>query len=259
MRNGLIWFVVLVVFGLLLSGCDETVKDAPHYRLKAGSAGEGMAVPTTTEVDLVEKMAMHRAQYRQYLEKVRDYYSSVGYSTRAAWAERELKQLDQVVQYKYLMPAEVAGSGLRARDSVAAADELFDAGMKYYRDGSGLFGFSDSAKLRQSLNKFNELIRDYPTSDKIDDASYRAAEIYEYFGDYEVAAVYYQRTFQWDPLTPYPARFKAARVLDKNLLMKPEALELYKLAVEEESRYKENTEKAQKRIQDLTNSENMVE
>ena len=41
--------------------------------------------------------------------------------------------------------------------------------------------------LRVALDKYNQLIRKHPPSDKIDDAAYRAAGIYEYFKDYTIA------------------------------------------------------------------------
>jgi len=108
------------------------------------------------------------------------------------------------------------------------------------------------AKLRQALGLYNDLIQQYPTSDKIDDAAYRAAQIYEHLTNYELAAIYYQRTFQWNEATPYPARFNAARIMDLKLRMRAEALTLYRLAVEKESRYVENTEQANLRIQALS-------
>lgn len=256
-------FASLTLIGILtlLCGCQPAAKDAPHFRLDPSSvpASEGVVVPNTTEVDLVENLARHRAGYRSYLEQLAEYYESVGYHTRHAWAKRELALLDRVTQYKYLMPAELAGSEMKAVRSIPQADELYEEGMKLYKDAGGLLIITDDQKMRLALNKFNTVIREYPNSDKVDDASYYAAKIYEHFNDYEVAVVYYQRTFQWDPLTPYPARYRAAWVMDRKLLMRDQALELYQAAVQEESRYENNTEKAKKRIQELTNNQEKVE
>ncbi len=256
-------FTSLILIGILAlqCGCQPSAKDAPHFRLDPDSipASAGVVVPNATEVDLVENLARHRAGYRSYLEQLAEYYDSVGYHTRHAWAKRELALLDRVTQYKYLMPAELAGSDIKAVRSIPAADEMYEDAMKLYKDAGGLLIITDDKKMRLALNKFNTLIKQYPSSDKIDDASYYAAKVYEHFNDYEVAVVYYQRTFQWDPLTPYPARYRAAYVMDRKLLMKDQALELYKAAVEEESRYENNTEQAKKRIQQLTNSKQSVE
>jgi len=111
---------------------------------------------------------------------------------------------------------------------------------------------TDEDKLRGALNKFNQLIERFPSSNKIDDAAYRAGRIYEHFRDWDIAAVYYQRCFQWNDVTAYPARFRAAFILDQRLLQRTEALTLYQLAVDREARYTKNTEFAQKRILELT-------
>ena len=55
--------------------------------------------------------------------------------------------------------------------------------------------------------------------------------IYEHFKDYTIAVLYYQRAYQWEPQTSYPARFKAAFILDERLHRRAEALQLYKEAL----------------------------
>lgn len=108
-----------------------------------------------------------------------------------------------------------------------------------------------------ALTKYNSLIRQYPNSDKIDDAAYRAAGIYDYFKDYEIALLYYQRAYQWDPDTPYPARFYAASLLDKKLHRRDEALQVYQEAVlREGDRYDEWKMYGERRIKELSSSQN---
>ena len=51
-------------------------------------------------------------------------------------------------------------------------------------------------------------------------------------GDYKLALLYYQRTYQWDPETSYPARFKAAFILDRQFHQRDEALKLYQEALQ---------------------------
>jgi len=113
----------------------------------------------------------------------------------------------------------------------------------------------DEELLRVALEKYGQLIRQYPTSDKIDDAAHEMAGIYEHFRDYTIALKYYQRTYQWDPETPYAARFKAASILDKKLHRRAEALELYQEAVIKEAQYDEWKMFAEDRIEDLSRSE----
>ncbi len=110
----------------------------------------------------------------------------------------------------------------------------------------------NQAKLRQALGLYNELIQQYPSSDKIDDAAYKAGRIYDYLKNYELAAVYYQRAFQWNEATTYPARYRAAWVMDQKLRMHKEALVLYQLAIVKESRYSDNVEFAKERVAALS-------
>jgi len=246
--------ILPVVF---IAGCiEQTAKDDPRFRLDPAEAAiavdEGFIVPGAAEIDLVEQMAVHRSDYRAALAKLVDHYTTSGDATKLQWARREM---DSLVQYRYLMPAEATQAALAATDSIEEADVLFDEAKQLYWEAKKLLVIADEDKLRMALSGFNKLITNYPTSDKIDDAAYRAGQIYEHFKDYQIAAVYYQRAFQWDENTPYPARFKAAYVLDKHLHMRKQALTIYRLAVERESRYEGNTEFARKRIMDMTKTE----
>jgi len=247
--------VILLV--LFIAGCvEEVAKDDPRFRLDpaedAIAADEGFATPGAAEVDLVERMAVHRSAYRAELAKLVDYYTTSGDATKLRWAQKEMASL---VQYRYLMPAEAMQVALAPTDSIEEADVLFEEARQLYWEAKRLVVITDADKLRMALRGFNKLITNYPTSDKIDDAAYRAGQIYEHFKDYEIAAVYYQRAFQWDENTPYPARFKAAYVLDKRLHMRKQALTIYRLAIQKESRYEGNTEFARKRILDMTKTE----
>lgn len=244
----------LVVF---ISGCLEDIaKDDPRFRADpaeaAIAADVGFAAPKAAEVDLVEQMAVQRGAYRAALTKLVEYYKTSGDATKLRWAQKEQATL---VQYRYLMPAEAMQTALAATDSIEEADVLFEEAKQLYWEAKRLMVIADEDKLRMALSGFNKLITRYPTSDKIDDAAYRAGQVYDHFKDYQIAAVYYQRAFQWDDNTPYPARFKAAYVLDKHLHMRKEALVLYRLAIDRESRYEGNTEFAQKRIIEMTKSE----
>ncbi len=252
-RGILIIAVLSLVFAV---GCEEEVSDDSRFKVdpaqEAIAISEGFAVPDASEVDYVEDMAGYRNAYRDSLERLTDYYRSMGDATKQTWAKREFDSFMRMVHYHYIMPAEAAFGDLRATDSIAQADMLYEETMKLYREAGGLLIIIDDGKFREALNKFNLLISSYPCSDKIDDSAFRAGQIYEHFKDYEIAAVYYQRAFQWSETTPYPARFKAAYVLDRHLHMRKEALALYQMAYEKEARYKANTEYAKKRIMQMT-------
>jgi len=249
-------FISTAVFCLvLIIGCEEPVKDSPHYMVdpqEAAAVESTGGVPGATEVDLVEDLAAKRMAYRESLVRLYEFYHSTGNVNNRRWAEHELKALDRVPHYRYLMPGQLASSQLVALDSIPQANALFEEAEKLYREAGGLLIITDEDKLRGALSRYNRIITEFPTSNKIDDAAYQAGRIYEYFKDWDIAVDYYQRCFQWNEVTDRPARFRAAFVMDQRLHKRKEALPLYQLAVEKESRFTANTEFAKKRILELT-------
>ena len=237
--SGIIFLLVFVVF---VSGCTEEVMDDSRFIIDPVAAkeamNEGFGVPDgTEEVDLVENMAANRNNYRNSLRKLMEYYKVSGDALKHRWARRELGMFLNMPQYRYLMPGEAAYANLRATDAIEEADNLFAEAMALYKDARNLVVVTDETKLRDSLNKFNLIISNYPNSDKIDDAAFWAGRIYEHFKDYEIAVVYYQRAYQWDEETPYPARYRAAYIMDYHLRMREDAVVLYQLSYEKESQF----------------------
>lgn len=213
---------------------------------------EEMSPSAATEVALVEELLAKRLAYRNELEKLKSFYEQTGNQLKLEWVQREFKSLDSAPRYKYIIEAEVAGDKLVAKDSIPRATALYNEGVELYNRAYLFPIFTNTRKLRLALNKFNELIKEYPTSDKIDDAAYMAGKIHEHFKDYSIAVLYYKRTFQWNPDTSYPARYKAARLLDYQLFERDEALKLYRESLLKEKAYYNNTEEVQLRIEQLT-------
>jgi TolA-binding protein len=113
----------------------------------------------------------------------------------------------------------------------------------------------DKDLLKMALDKYNELISKYPKSDKIDDAAFRMAGIYEYLKDYDKAVINYQRTYQWNAQTPTVARFKAAYILDNQLGRRAEALPIYQEALSKITKSNEHklwVEYTEQRVKELT-------
>lgn len=187
------------------------------------------------ETDFVEQIAVNRQAYRQGLELLIRYYTKIGNNMKFKWAKAELAALDSIPQYKYIVEAEAAGPSLRASASIPAADDLYEDALQLEKDAGVLLKNNDL--LRLALDKYDRLIRQHPSSDKIDDAAYKAGVIYEYFQDYSIALLYYKRAYEWDPDTIHPARFRSARILDKRLHRNAEALELYREAIKKEGKY----------------------
>ncbi|MFA5238897.1 MAG: hypothetical protein WC476_04205 [Phycisphaerae bacterium] len=211
-----------------------------------------ISVVDARETDIIEHMAANRLAYRQYLESLIVYYKKSGDNMKLNWAEDELKRLNEMPQYNYIIEANLAGPDLKAKDENNAANYLYDEAYRIEKIARRLIVIADEDLLRLSLDKYNQVIKQYPTCDKIDDAAYRGGGIFEYFKDYTIALLYYQRTYQWDPATIHPARFKAAYICDEYLARRAEALELYQQALEKENLDNNQKKLAEKRIAEMT-------
>jgi hypothetical protein len=212
-----------------------------------------VSVVEAGEADIIEHMATSRLAYRQYLESLIVYYKKAGDNMKLRWAEDELDRLNKMPQYSYIIEASVAGPNLKAKDSINEANYLYDEAYRLEKAARATWVvFVDENLLRVALDKYNQVIKQYSTSDKIDDAAYRAGGIYEHFKDYTIALLYYQRAYQWDSATTNPARFKAAYILDQYLHRRAEALPLYQYALGNEKLSDDDQEFVQKRIEELT-------
>lgn len=217
-----------------------------------GVPGGSMDLNATTEVDLVEKLEQHRQDYRQALEMLVDYYSRTGNKRQLEWAKAELMAFKTMPQYSYISDI-LPGPQLKATVVIPEADALFLEAQKLDREGNELIVLKDRNYLRRALDLYNQLIRKFPSSDKIDDAAFQIATIHEHFKDFQSALTYYQRAYQWDPGTPHPARFKAGYVLDRYMRRKAEALEIYQEALKTEGvRFVDWKNWTEKRITELT-------
>ncbi len=249
---------VLIVLLNVLVGCNGV--DSGRSQLAPPHPGPApvVSLANAAETDLIEQVAMNRNAYRQGLELLIKYYTRAGNNMKMEWAQKELRGLEAVPQYDYIVQAHVSGSNLKASTSIAEADALYDEAFQIEKKAGPLF-IKDEDMLRMALNKYNDLIQKHPSSDKIDDAAFRAAGIYEHFKDYTLAVEYYTSAYLWDRYTTLPAKYKAAYVLDRKLNRRSEALELYQQVVREEFLAPSYREFAQNRIAELTKGEEGME
>ncbi len=223
---------LIILVGVLV-GC-QTYDSGQGQLVPAQAGAAAVTQKVSGEVDLVEQMVLNRQSYRQSLAMLVEYYMGSGNNMKLEWAQKELKALDSMPKYKYLVEAEAAGPNLKASTPIPEADRLYGEALLLQGKAGQLVIIKDNNLLRLALDKYDQVIRKHPSSDKIDDAAFKAGEIYDYFKDYTIALLYYQRAYQWNPQTTYPARFRAAFVLDKRLHRRAEALELYQQALEKE-------------------------
>ena len=262
-RSGLVTLVCCLA--VLLVGCStlnpiasvraEHRMTAPRAAGTDTDASVDISTVGVAEVDLVESVVAHREQYRRGLRELHQYYSERGYATKQGWAAYELDGLSKVKPFRYLMDAEVPAETLEASDSIAEADELYEQGRAMMkRGGHGVPGLYREDRMIQAAEIFRDMIRRYPTSDKIDDAAFLCGEIHkEYLPGQELIAVkWYERCWTWDPTTMHPAKFQAAVVYDYRLHDRDAALELYHVVVNERTGGEGNVRHALRRIEDLT-------
>ena len=185
------------------------------------------------EVGLVEEVARTRKAYARALTALKDFYMARGNAYKIEWIDSEIAAFDKVPKIQYLVVAELAGPNLKPVRRIEAADQLFEEGMNYKNYPAFPPGKKDY--LKTALDKFSTVVEKYPESDKIDDAAFRMGEIYGgwYFQDWARAVGAYERCWEWDPQTTYPALFNAAKIYDEKLKNRGKAVELYNRVVAE--------------------------
>ena len=204
-----------LVIGAATAGCNvDGVRTAwpfgkapttPSARDDRSAETVDLSIVDAREVDVVEAVVANREAYRRGLEELRAYYESHGYATKEAWAAFELEGLGRVKQFRYLMDAEIPSSALRPTDSIEEADALYNKGLDLMRRGGhGVPVLYRQNLMIQAAEVFRNLIVQYPTSDKIDDAAFFCGEIHkEYLPDQAPLAVkWYERAWTWNPQTP---------------------------------------------------------
>ncbi|MBP7935728.1 MAG: hypothetical protein KA354_13860 [Phycisphaerae bacterium] len=256
-----------IVLGAVLAGGCKTDEIAGPERTKvAGPTTDletpaGIQVPDIktagrTELDLVEEMILHRTMYARLLRALANYYNENGNAVKEAWARTELNDLKYVKPYRYISDTEAPASELKPTQSIAEADKLFNEGRALMKKGgSEIPGLYNQRTMKLALAKFNEVVDNYPSSDKVADAAFYIAEIHkEYFEekDNTIAAEWYRKALLWNPSIQHPVRFQLAVLLDYRLHERENALAMYQEVVENERSNKSNLDFAYRRIAQLT-------
>lgn len=214
----------------------------------------GMSLAEKGEVDLVEQLIYHRTMYARTLRALDGFYRERGYQHKHVWTENELADVQRIRPYHYLLDSELPRLDLRPSAHIPQADALFAEALRLAQSaGLEVPALYNREKMSAALLKFKQLIREYPTSDKIDDAAFYCGELHkEYFeGEEPIAVKWYELAWSWDPTTPHPARFQAAVVYDFRLHQREKALELYRATLAAEPN-RSNRHFAMERINQLT-------
>ncbi len=203
-----------------------------------------------SEYELVERLLTARKEYQITLESLRKHYLASGDIEKAKWAEDELVQFHRIPKHAFILKLDVPPDSLEAKYNIPAANDLFRRAAAYKDKGWGT-DYVDNQRRAELL--FQKLLTDHPQSDKISDAAYHLGDIYESkaYRQYDRAAAYFERCFQWNPKTHFDARLRAARIYERNLANRARAAELYKQVTTTETDEK-RIEEARKRLADLS-------
>jgi TolA-binding protein len=210
---------------------------------------QGVQSASGAEIGMVKRVISARREYQIALEQLHAQYDSVGDAERRKWAETELLAFHRVPQPAYIIDLDIAGPGLHPDQNVPAANELYRKAMTY--KGRGFGSDLQDNNIRAEL-LFQQLLNQYPTSNKCSDAAYQLADIYEYRKppQYRRSAAYFERCVQWNPATQFDARLRAARLYDRQLSDRAKAVEIYKDVMSHETDERRRQE-AQRRLSDL--------
>ncbi len=212
--------------------------------------GKPFAPPN--DLQLVERVLAGRKEYQRSLELLREHYQKGGDVERQRWVEDELISFHRISKRAYRLDLDVPPPTLQPAYNIADANDLFKRAMSY--KGKGWFTEGED-NLRRAELLFQQLLSNYPQSDKIDDTAYQLGEIYESrtFKQYRRSAMYYERCFQWNPNTETEARLRAARLYDKTLQERARAMQLYREVVAHDTDQK-RLDEAKKRLGELSSA-----
>jgi tetratricopeptide (TPR) repeat protein len=230
--------------------------------LVAGGVGRAENPPAPTpkgtpterggEVDLVEAVIKARKDYWSSLDKLRQHYVATNDIEKAKWVEDELKAYHRMMKYSYRLDVkDVPPPTLQPKQNLTEANNLFRRAVDYKNKGSG-DEFIDNQRRAEIL--LQAILEKYPESDKIAEAAYHLGDIYESYRpkpQFERAAAYYERSFQWNKASATDARLRAAKIYDRELKMLDRAKEMYRGVMNHDT----NTgrvEEAEKRLNELS-------
>lgn len=192
--------------------------------------------PTNTQdAALVERVVAARKEYAQSLVALYEQYAKAGDRERAKWVEDELKNFHLAWKPSYRLDIlDVPPAGLEAKVNVKEANDLYKMAMEYKDRG---FGTDYTLNQRRAELLLQEVLQKHPNCDKIADVAYQLGDLYEgkAFHQYDRAAAYFERSYQWRRGGRSDARVRAARLYDRELNERSKAIELYREIIANET------------------------
>lgn len=215
------------------------------------SSEAGAPPPAASDVELVERCIAARREYENSLRVLHEHYHRTGDVQRTQWVEQELMGYHLLFKPSYNLDVkDVPPPGLEAKVNVREANELFRAAMEY--KGKGL-GSDYTLNQRRTEMLLREILEKYPNSDKIADVAYQLGELYESraYKQYDRAAKYFERSYQWMKGARTDARMRAAVLYDRQLNDRTKAIELYREQIAHDTDT-DRIKQAERRLAELT-------
>ena len=202
------------------------------------------------DVPLVERLMAGRKEYQFTLEALRAHYIKAGDTPRARMAEEELVQFHRITKQVFNLGMDVPPPSLKGQFNIPEANKLLITAMRYKDKGWGTDYIDNQRRAELLLQK---LLTEHPQSNKISESAYQLGDLYESkaFKQFERAAAYYERCFQWNKTTQYDARIRAARLYELQLNNRGRAGEIYQEIITHETNEK-HIEEARRRLQELS-------
>jgi hypothetical protein len=206
------------------------------------------------DLELVERLLIARRDLQRSLEQLRTFYINNGDVERATWAEEELHHYHRILKHPFRLELIVPPPTLHASTNIPDANRLFTRALAY-KDKGGWTNNEYIDNQRRAELLLQQLLTLYPQSSKIGDAAYMLGDIYESKANkmYRLAAVYFERCYQWNPTTQLDARLRAARLYDRMNLDRGKAIDIYREAKQHETDPNRIAE-AEKRLTELSGS-----
>src|SRR4030042_2492811 len=152
--------VILIVLLSVLVGCQNPNSGVSRRlpdRTRPSIGTANTVSPTGAgEIDIVEKIAASRQAYRQGLEMLVKYYTKTGNNHKLDWANKELRALNVMPWYNYIVPV-VSSPEYRATTSIPDADLLYEDAMLQKKQAE-IVGIAlvNRDVYRMALNKFED-------------------------------------------------------------------------------------------------------
>jgi hypothetical protein len=245
------WFWLVPVLAMLVTVAGHGQSADPKDKDGKDKTGKSATdAGSKSDLPLVERLLAARKEYQLSLETLRKYYIATGDVPRARWAEDELLQYHRMSKQAFSLVLDVPPPTLKGQYNIPEANKVFRYAMGY-KDKGWSTDYVDNQRRAELL--FQRLLTEYPQCDKISDAAYQLGDLYESraFKQYERAAAYFDRCYEWNTRTQHDARLRAARLYERQLNKRDKAMTIYKLILTHETDDR-RIEEAKRRLQELS-------